>query len=64
MILTTWFSQYIFIFLESFHLRLTSKFVKSANMVQNNLFFQKCNMVSKKAEFDADFESVEKVNKI
>jgi hypothetical protein len=43
---------------------LASKFEKSANITQNYLFqiFSVC--VSKNAEFDADFESVEKVAKM
>jgi hypothetical protein len=42
---------------------LASKFAKSANITQNYLFqvFSMC--VSKNAEVDADFESVEKVAK-
>jgi hypothetical protein len=39
----------------SFRLRLTSKFAKSANMINKNLWVY--------AEFEADFESVEKVEK-
>jgi hypothetical protein len=35
---------------------------KNANLKRKNLF-QKCNLGIKKAEFDADFESVEKVAK-
>jgi hypothetical protein len=52
-----------FSFFAPFCARLASKFAKSANITQSYLFqiFSIC--VSKNAEFDADFESVEKVAK-
>jgi hypothetical protein len=41
---------------------LTSRVAKRANVIQKTIF-HKCNMGSKNAEFDAEFESVEKVAK-
>jgi hypothetical protein len=49
------FTKYVYRFFEPFRLRLTSNFAKSANL---NVIW-----VLKNAEFDADFESIEKVAK-
>jgi hypothetical protein len=43
--------------------RLTSKFAKSANMIQKIFFSNFSYMGIKNTEFDAEFESVEKVAK-
>ncbi len=43
--------------------RSASKFAKSANMIQENFFQIFSIWVSENAEFDAEFESVEKVAK-
>ncbi len=53
----------IFRFFGPFCARSASKFAKSANMTQKIIFSNYFDMVSKNAEFDADFESVEKVLK-
>jgi hypothetical protein len=50
----------IFCFFEPFPAHLQSNGTKSANKSKKN-FITKFNMVSKNAEFHADFESVEKV---
>ncbi len=47
-------------FFRPFRPRLHSKFVKSATMIKC-FFFQKRNLCIKNAEFDAYFESIEKV---
>jgi hypothetical protein len=54
------FINAVFCFFEPFRARLTSMFEKSANMT--GIFFSRNNSirVSKNAEFDANFESVEK----
>jgi hypothetical protein len=43
---------------------LASKFSKSAKITQKTFFCKKIKKISKNAEFQADFESVEKVVKI
>jgi hypothetical protein len=54
------FIKYVFRFLSR---SLTSKFAKSAKMIKKNYFFQKCSLGTKNAEFDADFEYIEKNKK-
>ncbi len=54
-------TKYVFRFFEQLCPRLTSKFAKSANMTNKNLFFN--NMCIKNAEFEANFESIEKLQK-
>jgi hypothetical protein len=51
-----------FKFLEPFFAHLTSKFLKNANMTFK-IFFTKVKEILKKAEFHANFKSVEKVPK-
>jgi hypothetical protein len=48
-----------FVFFEPFRLRLPSKIAKSVNMIKK-IVKKKCKMDIKNAEFDDDFESVEK----
>jgi hypothetical protein len=52
----------MFSFFYPFLPHLHSKFVKSTNMIKF-FFFKKAIWVVKNAEFDADFESIEKVSK-
>jgi hypothetical protein len=56
------FLKEVFPFFLPIHPRFPSMFVKSANRI--NKFFIKMQYKYKKAEFDADFESVEKLRKI
>jgi hypothetical protein len=55
--------QKTFFVFESFRLRLTSKFAKSANIIKNTFFFKKAIWESRNTVFETDFESVEKVEK-
>jgi hypothetical protein len=57
------FIKYDVCFFEPFRARLTSKFAKSANMTKKIIFSNVFDMDIKNAEFDAEFESVEKVAK-
>jgi hypothetical protein len=52
--------KYVFRFFQPFRARLTSKFAKYANMTQQIIFSIFLTRKSKNAEFDAEFESVEK----
>jgi hypothetical protein len=57
------FIKYVFRFFEPFRSRLTSKFAKSANMTQKMFVSNYFDMGIKNAQFDAKFESDEKVAK-
>jgi hypothetical protein len=50
-------------FFESFHVRLSSKFLKNNNMSKTKFLSKFNKVVYKNTEFHADFKSIEKVVK-